>query len=150
MRARLIAVAACCAILGLGLAVRAFAGGAFGQHAGTALYAAMIYAGIYVLAPEGPGFSALAGGSAAGSGTAPATRPWVAGAVAVTFCWIVEFAQLTGVPADLAERSQLARLVLGAQFDPTDLLWYVLGVVPIAAMHSALVKLSYPRPTVEP
>jgi hypothetical protein len=130
MRARLIAVAACCAILGLGLAVRAFVGGAFGQHAGTALYAAMIYASVYLLFP--------------------ATRPRVAGAVAVTFCWIVEFAQLTGVPADLAERSQLARLVLGAQFDPTDLLWYVLGVVPIAAMHSAWVKLSYPRPTVEP
>ncbi|HEY0531210.1 MAG TPA: hypothetical protein VGD29_06390 [Actinoplanes sp.] len=32
----------------------------------------------------------------------------------------------------------LARLALGRAFDPADLLWYVIGIVPLAAIHSRL------------
>lgn len=59
----------------------------------------------------------------------------VAGVAAVGFCWLVEFLQLTGVPAALSAHSVLARLALGVTFDPMDLLWYPVGVVPLAAVH---------------
>lgn len=100
----------------VGLGVRALAvDGAFQQCAGTALYASMIYAWVFVLRPR--------------------TTPFVAGAVAVGFCWLVEFSQLTNVPAALSAHSVLARLALGVTFDPMDLLWYPVGVVPLVAVH---------------
>jgi hypothetical protein len=69
---------------------------------------------------------------------APRLRPlWSAG-VAVVFCWLVEFAQLTPVPADLSARSGLARLVLGSTFHPPDLFWYVAGVAVVAGLDAAL------------
>ncbi|MFC7535496.1 DUF2809 domain-containing protein [Actinoplanes sp. GCM10030250] len=85
------------------------------QHSGTALYASMIYAGVFVLVP--------------------AARPIPAGAAAITFCWAVEFLQLTGIPAALSERSLLARLALGVTFDAKDLFWYGVGVLPLVALH---------------
>lgn len=92
--------------------------GAFAQHSGTALYASMIYAGVFLLAPR--------------------ATPWTAAAAALAFCWLVESLQLTGLPAELSERSVAARLVLGVQFDPLDLAWYAAGVLPLAALHAAL------------
>jgi hypothetical protein len=65
----------------------------------------------------------------------PRLAPLAAGAVAVGFCWAVECSQLTGVPAELSSRSIVARLVLGAKFDPTDIAWYPVGVVPLVAVH---------------
>ena len=50
------------------------------QYSGTALYASMVYAGVVFLRP----------------GLAPLR----AGVIALGFCWLVEFAQLTGLPAD--------------------------------------------------
>lgn len=91
--------------------------GALAQDSGTILYASMIYAGVFVLAPW--------------------TRPVVAGAAAIGFCWLVELLQLTGLPADLSGRSLVARLVLGVQFDAGDLVWYPVGVVPLAVLHLA-------------
>ena len=132
MRIRLIGLAAVCGFVALGLGVRFLAGdgsGAFAQSAGTALYASMIYAGVFVLRPS--------------------TTPLVAGAAAVLFCWAIEFAQLTGIPAALSERSVPARLVLGAHFDPADLLWYVGGVAPLVLVHAVARKLSYRRSTVD-
>jgi hypothetical protein len=32
----------------------------------------------------------------------------------------------------------VARLVLGVQFDPTDLLWYLPGTVPLVVVHELL------------
>lgn len=89
--------------------------GALQQYSGTALYASMVYAGVFVLVP--------------------AARPIVAGAAAVTFCWLVELLQLTGLPAELSEHSLAARLVLGVQFDATDLAWYLVGVLPLVLLH---------------
>ncbi len=114
----------------LGLGVRLLAGGgpdgsgALARHSGTALYASMIYAGVFVLLP--------------------AARPWAAAVAAVVFCWSVELFQLTGVPASLSARSVLARLVLGVHFDPADLAWYVVGVVPPAAVHRAVARRAGP------
>ncbi|MEU5940886.1 DUF2809 domain-containing protein [Micromonospora sp. NPDC047548] len=68
----------------------------------------------------------------------PRMSPPPAGAMAIGFCWAVEIAQLTGIPAALSARSLLARLVLGVQFDPTDLLWYPVGIVPLIAVHGLL------------
>ncbi|SNY66403.1 Protein of unknown function [Paractinoplanes atraurantiacus] len=89
--------------------------GALAQYSGTALYASMVYAGVFLLFPT--------------------AKPAGAGLAAIGFCWTVELFQLTGVPADLSTRSTLARLALGVAFDPTDLIWYAAGVVPLVLLH---------------
>jgi hypothetical protein len=126
IRARLIAAAAVCVIVALGLGIRALVTNyALAQTSGTALYAAMIYAGIFVVAP--------------------ATRPLVAGGMAIAFCWLVELAQLTGIPAELSAHSRLARLVLGAHFDPADLGWYAAGVIPVVIVHQLVAVAKPPQ-----
>ncbi|MEU8007771.1 DUF2809 domain-containing protein [Catellatospora sp. NPDC049111] len=112
---RLHALAAAIAVLVIALLIRALADGPLEQHSGTALYASMIYAGVFVLRPR--------------------TTPLLAGAVAITFCWLVELSQLTGLPAYLSEHSLLARLALGVAYDPLDMLWYPAGVLPLVAVH---------------
>ena len=118
VRGRLVAVGAVAVILALGLGIRAFGGGAFAQNAGTALYASLIYAGLFVLWPALP--------------------PVRAGLIAVGFCWVVEVFQLTGIPATLAEHSLVARLVLGSSYDWVDLAWYPAGVVPLVLIQRAV------------
>jgi Protein of unknown function (DUF2809) len=125
---RLIAIAAAGGFLAVALAIRVLASddgvldssGALAQCSGTALYASMVYAGVFVLAP--------------------ATRPIAAGAAAIIFCWLVELFQLTGLPAMWSEHSIVARLVLGRQFDTVDLLWYPVGVLPLAVLHAILAR----------
>ena len=119
VRRRLLALVAAGVVLAAGLLIRALGDGATAQHAGTVLYASLIYAGVFVVCP--------------------ATSPLRAGLVAVAFCWLVEGFQLTGVPAALSERSLLARLVLGASFDWADVAWYPVGVVPLVLAHLMVV-----------
>ncbi|MEU6076327.1 DUF2809 domain-containing protein [Micromonospora sp. NPDC047074] len=120
-RIRILLLAAAALFLAVALVVRALADGGLEQHSGTALYAAMVWAGTLFLWPR--------------------LSPPVAGAGAIAFCWAVEAAQLTGIPAALSARSLLARLVLGVQFDPVDLAWYPVGVLPLVAAHRiALVR----------
>jgi hypothetical protein len=122
-RVRLAGLAAAGGFLAIALGIRFLASGdgvldssgALQQHSGTALYASMVYAGVFVLVPR--------------------ATPVVAGAAAVGFCWLVELLQLTGIPAALSERSVIARLVLGVQFDATDLAWYPVGVLPLVLIH---------------
>jgi len=90
------------------------------QGSGTALSASTVYAGVLLLRPT--------------------LTPVRAGLLAVGFSWLIEFLQLTGVPAHLSARSLAARLVLGVQFDVADLLWYVVGVVPLVAVHKLIVS----------
>jgi hypothetical protein len=115
-------VVAAVTFIGLGLGVRALTGhrmvddtGALAQCSGTALYASMVYAGVVFVRPR--------------------LGPVPAGALALGFCWAVEVFQLTGLPAALSARSVAARLALGVEFDPTDLLWYPMGVLPLMAAH---------------
>jgi hypothetical protein len=116
---RVLALVAAALFLAAALAVRAFTGDWQGgndpaQYSGTALYASMVYAGVIFLWPR--------------------IAPLPAGVIATAFCWLVELAQLTGIPAELSARSLLARLVLGIQFDWTDMLWYPIGVWPLVAI----------------
>jgi hypothetical protein len=115
---RLPALAAAVAVLAGGLAVRAFAGGAFAKYAGVALYAALVYTLVVLVWPR--------------------IRPLVAASIALAFCWAVEFAQLSPVPATLSERSTLARLVLGSTFNAPDLFWYAVGVALAAGVHTGV------------
>lgn len=115
---RLIALASAAAVLTTALLIRAVADGPLEQHSGTALYASLVYAGVVFIWPR--------------------MNPVTAGAIAVGFCWLVEFSQLTGIPAALSERSLLARLALGVAFDPLDVLVYPAGVMPLVAAHLLL------------
>ncbi|MBM7494492.1 hypothetical protein JOD64_005714 [Micromonospora luteifusca] len=115
---RLLMPVAALLVLGLALLIRAVDDGALRQYSGTALYASMVWTAVLFLWPR--------------------MAPLSAGAVATAFCWTVELAQLTGVPAELSARSLAARLALGVQFDPVDLAWYPVGVVPLMVLHHLL------------
>jgi len=117
MRRRLAAAVAVLLVLGLAFGIRALSDGWLEQHSGTALYASMIFAAVFVLWPS--------------------VSPVRAGVAAVGFCWAVELFQLTGIPAALSVRSVLARLALGVQFDWVDVLWYPVGVVPLVLIWRA-------------
>lgn len=125
MLARSLATLTATAALIVALSIRAIADGVIEQVSGTALYASMVYAAVVFAAPR--------------------LAPWISGAIAVGFCWAVEFSQLTGVPAYLSERSVAARLALGVQFDLIDVLWYPAGVVPLVLVHTLLASM---RPSV--
>ncbi len=106
-RTRILAAVAACLTLCAGLGVRGAVDGDVAKYAGDALYTVLLCTLVVLLAP--------------------ATRPWVAGGIALLVSWAVECAQLTGVPAELAARSVVARLVLGSTFNAPDLLWYAVG-----------------------
>jgi hypothetical protein len=115
---RVAAAAFCVLVLAAGLGVRAFtsfAGGWFAKYAGVALYATLAFGLVRLIAPR--------------------RSPLLAGAIALVWCWAVEFAQLTPWPAAGSERSGLVRLVLGSTFNSPDLLAYVIGIaVPLAGL----------------
>ncbi|GIE79330.1 hypothetical protein Aph02nite_52800 [Actinoplanes philippinensis] len=116
-RLRLAMLGAVLGFLAAALAIRAVAplGGLVEQSSGTTLYASMIWAGVRL--------------------TAPRLGPFAVGGVALAWCWGAEVFQLTGIPAALSAESLIARLVLGAAFDPVDLIWYPVGVVPLVIAH---------------
>jgi hypothetical protein len=113
-----VAAVAAVVILVAGLTVRAVTTGAFAKYAGVALYAALVYVLVVLVAHR--------------------LAPLGAAVTATAFCWLVEFAQLTPYPADLSARSGLARLVLGSTFNAPDLAWYVAGVAGAAGVDIAL------------
>ncbi|WDG29463.1 DUF2809 domain-containing protein [Streptomyces sp. CA-278952] len=104
---RAVAAGAAVVTVAAGLAVRAGADGAFAKYAGSALYTVLLCTLVAFCAPR--------------------ARPAVVGATALGLSWAVEFAQLTGVPAELSAHSAAARLVLGSTFNAPDLLWYAVG-----------------------
>ncbi|GID45769.1 hypothetical protein Aca07nite_30440 [Actinoplanes capillaceus] len=122
MRVRVAALGAALGFLAVALGIRATVplGGWAEQSSGTALYASMTYAGVLFLAPR--------------------LSPFMVGGIALGWCWGAELFQLTGVPAALSGQSLLARLVLGAAFDPIDLIWYPIGIVPLVALHLMIRK----------
>ncbi|MEU6477998.1 DUF2809 domain-containing protein [Streptomyces sp. NPDC047017] len=104
---RLSAVAAAPVIVGAGLGLRAVAAGDAAKYGGDALYTLLI-AALVVLA-------------------APRMTAWKAGALALTISWVIEFLQLSELPARLARHSTAARLILGSTFNAPDLFWYGVG-----------------------
>ncbi|MFJ9057445.1 DUF2809 domain-containing protein [Streptomyces sp. NPDC102409] len=117
---RATAVAAALVTVAAGLGVRATASGDVAKYAGDALYTVLVHTLVVLLVPR--------------------VRPPTAAGVALAVSWAVELAQLTGVPADLARRSTVARLVLGSTFNAPDLLWYAAGAALAWAVHSRLVR----------
>ncbi|MGW0548791.1 ribosomal maturation YjgA family protein [Streptomyces altiplanensis] len=124
-RTRVRAAVAAGLTLSAGLGVRAVADGDIAKYAGDALYTVLLCTLALLLAP--------------------ATRPPVAAAVALGLSWAVECAQLTGVPAELAERSTAARLVLGSTFNAPDLLWYAVGAGLFLLICAMVPRPSGPR-----
>jgi Protein of unknown function (DUF2809) len=118
---RLFGVAMIVVSLGTAFGIRLFTGstlettGALEQISGTALYASAFYGGLLVLWPR--------------------ARAALLAVASIGFCWVVEFFQLTDIPARLSAHSVVARLVLGESFDPADLVWYVLGVALAVGVH---------------
>ncbi|WP_229718312.1 ribosomal maturation YjgA family protein [Microbacterium aerolatum] len=92
-----------------GLCVHRFGSGDLGDMAGDALYAALVYLVFAFLLPR--------------------RARSLCAALAIIVCTVIEFLQLTDVPATLAELFPPAALVLGAHFDRRDLLVYAFAVV---------------------
>jgi hypothetical protein len=101
-----------------GLSTRGLPAGLPRDALGDALYTVLVYCLVLLAAPR--------------------ARPVLAAAVAAGFSFAVEFAQLTGVPADAARHVPAARLVLGTGFSAADLLWYTAGTAFAAAIHHRL------------
>ncbi|MFF2521583.1 ribosomal maturation YjgA family protein [Streptomyces liangshanensis] len=117
---RLVALVGAAVTVAAGLGVRAWGGGDFAKYAGDALYTVLVHALVVCVVPR--------------------VRPRVAAVGAFAFSCGVELLQLTPVPAGLAARSGLARLVLGSTFNAPDLLWYAVGAGAAAVLHSALAR----------
>ncbi|WP_406863051.1 DUF2809 domain-containing protein [Streptomyces sp. HUAS MG47] len=105
-------------VVAAGLGVRAVASGDFAKYAGDALYTVLVLTLVVLVAPR--------------------VRPVVAAGSALAFSWAVEVFQLSGVPAELAVHSTVARLVLGTSFNAPDLFWYAIGAVVGWAVHRAV------------
>jgi hypothetical protein len=125
IRSRIIAAAEAVLTIAAGLLIRASFDGAVAKYAGDLLYTLSLYALIIVVAPR--------------------TRPVWAALVALGMSWLIEFAQLTGIPAELAARSVIARLVLGSTFNPPDLFWYVAGAFTGWAFHASVTAIRAQR-----
>ena len=68
----------------------------------------------------------------------PRLRPWWPAAIAFGLSAAVEFFQLTGIPAELADRVPLVALALGEGFSPLDLLAYACGAAAAAVVDGLL------------
>lgn len=110
---RLLMVILAAAFAAAAYAIRAAMDGPIEQYSGAALSGAIVYTIVIFIRPR--------------------VSPLAAGIAAVTYCWFIEFAQLTPIPAALSQRSWLAHQLLGAQFDLTDVAWYPVGVLPLVA-----------------
>ncbi|WP_105036700.1 DUF2809 domain-containing protein [Cryobacterium aureum] len=95
-------------IIATGLTVHFTINGPVGDFAADALYAALAYVVVSFIAPR--------------------VRPQVSAPVAYLVCVAIEAAQLSPMPAALADAFPPARLVLGTTFAPVDLLAYAVGV----------------------
>jgi uncharacterized protein DUF2809 len=121
-RTRYVALAIGTIVLGLGVHLR---GGALSPVVrdvlGDTLWAAMVVWGI--------------------AAVAPAIRlPWRA-ALALAFCFVVEFSQLVHSPAlDALRRTTAGHLVLGSGFDPRDLAAYAAGVLAAVFFERATAR----------
>lgn len=112
---RLLMVVLAAGFAGAAYAIRGAMDGPIEQYSGAALSAAIVYTIVIFIWPP--------------------ISPLPAGGVAIAYCWFIEFAQLTPIPAALSQRSWLVRQLLGAQFDLIDVAWYPVGVLALVAAH---------------
>jgi len=96
-------------VVALGLVVTTQVPDPVGDVVGDLLYAVAVYAALVLVAPR--------------------VRPWVAGAVVLTWCWLVEALQATPVVGAVLDVVPAAAWVLGSTFNTRDLLLYLLGVL---------------------
>lgn len=122
---RLLMVVSAACFAGAAYAIRAMMDGPIEQYSGAALSGAIVYTIVIFIRPP--------------------ISPLPAGVGVIAYCWFIEFAQLTPIPAALSQRSWLARQLLGAQFDLIDVAWYPLGVIPLVATHLFLRARTRPR-----
>jgi len=80
----------------------------------------------------------------------PQLRPWWPAAIAFGFSAAVEFFQLTGIPAELAQRVPVVSLVLGERFGWLDIASYLLGAVTAALVDAAISRPTRRRAGSEP
>ncbi|MDX3697555.1 DUF2809 domain-containing protein [Streptomyces europaeiscabiei] len=115
---RLVAAGAAVVIVGAGLGLRAVAAGDLAKYGGVALYTVLLLALVVLVAPR--------------------VTPLTAAGSALAVSWGIEFLQLSGVTAELSQRSAVARLVLGSTFNPPDLFWYAVGAAAGWLVHTAV------------
>ena len=102
-------------VIAFGLLARYGLSGWASKYVGLGLWATMIYA-LVVLAR-------------------PSISPLIGAAVALAFCWMIEFMQLTPGPAWLSSQPILLRLIFGIGFSAWDLPTYAAGVGLGAGVH---------------
>lgn len=125
VRTRLVAFGAAMVTVAAGLGLRAGVSGDVAKYGGDALYTVLLLTLVVLVAPR-------------------VTRLKAAGGALAVSC-AVEFLQLSQVPAELAQRSTLARLVLGSTFNAIDLFWYAVGAVMGCLIHATVGSLSSRR-----
>lgn len=103
-------------VLVAGLSARYGLSGFWAKYLGVGLYATIVYALVVFVKPE--------------------VLVVRAGAIALFACWLIEFAQLTGVPAILSSKHLILRLVFGYTFSVWDLPAYLLGVLLGVGVHA--------------
>ena len=118
LRARLAPALLLVLTVAAGLGVRALLAGWWAKYPGVALWSVALYWFLLLLRPS------LAIPRAA--------------ALALALSWAVELFQLTPLPAALASRHVLFRLVLGSDFGVWDLPAYLAGVLLAAALHALI------------
>jgi hypothetical protein len=126
VRTRLVAAGAAVITVGAGLGLRAVAEGNVAKYGGDALYTVLLVALVVLVKPR--------------------VTPLTAAGSALAVSWVIEFLQLSEVPAELSQRSGIARLILGSTFNPPDLFWYAIGAAAGWLIHTAACSLlSRPR-----
>ncbi|MFF8974294.1 DUF2809 domain-containing protein [Streptomyces sp. NPDC014995] len=118
VRTRLAAAGVAVVTVSAGLGLRAVAAGSVAKYGGDVLYTVLLLTLVVLVAPR--------------------VTPLTAAGTAVAVSWAVEFLQLSEVPAELSQRSVVARLVLGSTFNPPDLFWYAVGGAAGWLVHTAM------------
>lgn len=96
-------------VVALGLVVTTQVPDPVGDVVGDLLYAVAVYVALVLVAPR--------------------LRPWVAGAVVLAWCWLVEVLQATPVVAAVLDAVPAAAWVLGSTFAARDLVLYLVGAL---------------------
>lgn len=112
-------------VVATGLVTALLGDGWWADALGSVLYTAAVFVGLVLLRPG--------------------ARGWVLATLACAVAAAVELAQLTPVPAALAEAWPPVRLLLGTSFDPRDLAAYAVGAGVVGALDALAARVSARR-----